>query len=57
MPEVIRDQYQYFTEAQMDRVRAAGFGGQSTPLEEGVRRYVQAFLVPAGSLSVRLPRG
>ena len=44
MPEVIRDRYQYFTEAKMDRIRAAGFPGQSTPLEEGVRRYVQSFL-------------
>lgn len=44
MPEVIRDRYQYFTEAKMDRIRAMGFGGQSTPLEEGVRRYVQSFL-------------
>ena len=44
MPEVIRDRYQYFTQARMDRIRAAGFEGQSTPLEEGVRRYVQDFL-------------
>ena len=44
MPEVIRDRYQYFTEASMDRIRAVGFNGQSTPLEEGVRRYVQGFL-------------
>ncbi|MEN5177622.1 ADP-glyceromanno-heptose 6-epimerase [Brevundimonas diminuta] len=44
MPEVIRDRYQYFTEASMDRIRALGYGGQSTPLEEGVRRYVQDFL-------------
>lgn len=43
-PESIRDKYQYFTQASMDRVRAAGFSGQSTPLEEGVRRYVQNFL-------------
>ncbi len=43
-PEVIRDRYQYFTEARMDRIRAAGYPGQSTPLEEGVRRYVQDFL-------------
>lgn len=46
-PEAIRDKYQYFTQAAMDRIRAAGFGGQSTPLEEGVRRYVQAFLATA----------
>ena len=44
MPEVIRDRYQYFTEARMDRLRALGYDGQSTPLEEGVRRYVQNFL-------------
>lgn len=43
-PLSIRDKYQYFTQANMERVRAAGFGGQSTPLEEGVRRYVQDFL-------------
>jgi len=44
MPEAIRHRYQYFTEARMDRIRALGYGGQSTPLEEGVRRYVQDFL-------------
>ena len=44
MPEVIRDRYQYFTQARMDRVRELGFDGQSTPLEEGVRRYVQSYL-------------
>jgi len=47
MPETIRDRYQYFTEARMDRIRAAGWPGQSTPLEEGVRRYVQDFLLTA----------
>lgn len=43
-PVSIRDRYQYFTEAKMDRIRAAGYAGQSTPLEEGVRRYVQSYL-------------
>ncbi len=43
-PEAIRDKYQYFTEASMDKLRAAGWPGQITPLEEGVRRYVQDFL-------------
>ena len=46
-PLSIRDKYQYFTEARMERVRAAGYAGQSTPLEEGVRRYVQDFLMQA----------
>ncbi len=40
MPEAIRERYQYFTEAPMERLRAAGWNGQATPLEEGVRRYV-----------------
>ena len=43
-PVSIRDRYQYFTEAKMDRIRAAGYAGQATPLEEGVRRYVQSWL-------------
>lgn len=44
MPEVLRERYQYFTEAKMDRLRALGFNAQLTPLEEGVRRYVQNYL-------------
>ena len=44
MPAGLRDKYQYFTEARMERIRAAGYPGQSTPLEEGVRRYVQDYL-------------
>ena len=43
-PVGIRDRYQYFTQARMTRLRDAGYGGQFTPLEEGVRRYVQDFL-------------
>ena len=44
MPEALQGQYQSFTEARMDRLRAAGYAGQFTPLEEGVRRYVQEHL-------------
>jgi ADP-L-glycero-D-manno-heptose 6-epimerase len=40
MPEDLKGRYQYFTEAPLDRLRAAGFNGQMTPLEEGVRRTV-----------------
>ncbi len=47
MPEALRGQYQSFTEAPMDRLRAAGYAGQFTPLEEGVRRYVQDYLATA----------
>ena len=44
MPEKLRGQYQSFTEAATARLRAAGFPGQFTPLEEGIRRYVQDHL-------------
>ena len=43
-PAEIRERYQYFTEASMGRLRDAGYQGQFTGLEEGVRRYVQDFL-------------
>ena len=44
MPAALQGQYQRFTEARMDRLRAAGYPGQFTPLEDGVRRYVQDYL-------------
>jgi ADP-L-glycero-D-manno-heptose 6-epimerase len=39
MPPVLRGRYQSFTEAPMDRLRAAGYAGAFTTLEEGVARY------------------
>jgi ADP-L-glycero-D-manno-heptose 6-epimerase len=44
MPAALRGQYQSFTEAPMARLRAAGYTAPFTPLEEGVRRYVQDYL-------------
>ncbi len=44
MPAKLRGAYQSFTEAPMERLREAGYGGQFTPLEEGIRRYVRDFL-------------
>jgi ADP-L-glycero-D-manno-heptose 6-epimerase len=44
MPEAIRGRYQYFTEAAMGRLRAAGYARPFTPLEDGVRDYVQGYL-------------
>lgn len=43
-PPTIRDRYQYFTEARMDRLRAAGYTAPFTALEDGVRSYVTDFL-------------
>ena len=47
MPAALHGQYQSFTEARMERLRAAGYAGQFTPIEEGVRRYVQDHLQSA----------
>jgi ADP-L-glycero-D-manno-heptose 6-epimerase len=43
-PVEIRDKYQYFTEARMDRLRAAGYDKTFTALEDGVADYVTNFL-------------
>ena len=43
-PEEIRDKYQYFTEADMSRLVAAGYGKPFTSLEDGVGKYVREFL-------------
>lgn len=40
-PEAIRDNYQYFTVAPMERLRAEGWDAPFTELEEGVRRTVE----------------
>jgi len=44
MPETLNGQYQRFTQAATGKLRAAGYRGQFTPLEEGIRRYVQDHL-------------
>ncbi|MBK9256367.1 MAG: ADP-glyceromanno-heptose 6-epimerase [Saprospiraceae bacterium] len=44
-PEDIRDSYQYFTEANMEKIRKAGFDQTFTTLEEGVKDYVQQYLI------------
>ena len=43
-PSEIRAKYQYFTEASMTRLRAAGFTDPFASLEEGVTRYVRDYL-------------
>jgi ADP-L-glycero-D-manno-heptose 6-epimerase len=44
MPEDIRDKYQYFTEADMSKLKNAGYTDAFSSLEEGVRDYVQHYL-------------
>jgi ADP-L-glycero-D-manno-heptose 6-epimerase len=43
-PIDIRDKYQYFTEANMSKLKAAGFKKEFTTLEEGVTDYVKNYL-------------
>ncbi|MDP6389942.1 MAG: ADP-glyceromanno-heptose 6-epimerase [Alphaproteobacteria bacterium] len=43
-PPEIRQHYQYFTEAAMDRLAAAGYGRPFTSLEDGVARYIGDYL-------------
>uniref|UniRef100_Q3ARM9 ADP-L-glycero-D-manno-heptose-6-epimerase n=1 Tax=Chlorobium chlorochromatii (strain CaD3) TaxID=340177 RepID=Q3ARM9_CHLCH len=44
MPETLRDKYQYYTCATMEKLRQAGYTAPFTSLEEGVRDYVQTYL-------------
>ncbi len=43
-PEDIRDKYQYFTEADMGKLKSIGYKNPFTPLEEGVEVYVKKLL-------------
>ena len=43
-PEDIRDKYQYFTEANMEKLRSIGYDKPFKSLEEGVKDYVKDYL-------------
>ncbi len=44
MPEELRGKYQYYTKANIDKLRNVGYTAQMTKLENGIRTYVQDFL-------------
>lgn len=46
-PKDIRDKYQYFTEANMNKLRSIGFDYKFHSLEEGVENYVKDYLIPS----------
>jgi ADP-L-glycero-D-manno-heptose 6-epimerase len=52
-PAHIREHYQYFTEARLERLRAQGFTRPFTPLEEGVARSIDRLDRAAGAPLVR----
>lgn len=43
-PEDIRDKYQYFTEAKMDKLASIGYHKPFSTLEEGIEDYVKNYL-------------
>lgn len=46
MPEVLRGKYQYDTQADISRIRDAGYSKATTPLDDAVADYVRNHLVP-----------
>jgi ADP-L-glycero-D-manno-heptose 6-epimerase len=44
MPESIRDSYQYFTQAETENLRRAGFHGDFATLEDRAKKYVGGYL-------------
>ncbi len=45
MPATIRDKYQYYTCADISRIRKAGYAGRMTSIEDAVKDYVRNYLV------------
>ncbi|MFN8972540.1 MAG: ADP-glyceromanno-heptose 6-epimerase, partial [Alphaproteobacteria bacterium] len=45
MPEHIRPKYQYLTEANMTKLQAAGYTRPFTSLEDGIKDYLQNYLL------------
>jgi ADP-L-glycero-D-manno-heptose 6-epimerase len=50
MPEVLRGKYQYYTKADIGKLRGTGYDRPMTPLADAVRDYVQNYLVPGKKL-------
>ena len=46
MPDALRAKYQYFTKANIDKLRKAGFTQAMTPLQNAVTDYVESYLIP-----------
>jgi ADP-L-glycero-D-manno-heptose 6-epimerase len=51
MPESIRNQYQYFTQADITKLRKAGYDKRITSLEDAIKDYVQNYLQKDAHLS------
>ena len=45
MPRQLREKYQYYTCASMEKLRRAGYTEEFYSLENGIRDYVQNYLL------------
>ena len=45
MPEHLRGKYQYFTEANMAKIKIIGYNKETTPINDAVKDYVQNYLI------------
>lgn len=45
-PEHLRAKYQYFTEANLERLEGTGYDGPHTPLDDAIREYVSDYILP-----------
>ena len=46
MPEILKDKYQYFTQATIEKLRSQGFDHNLFSLEDAVHDYIRNYLVP-----------
>jgi ADP-L-glycero-D-manno-heptose 6-epimerase len=46
LPDHLADKYQYFTQANMDKIKKAGYTQNISSLEDGITDYVKNYLVP-----------
>jgi ADP-L-glycero-D-manno-heptose 6-epimerase len=44
MPEALKGKYQYYTKADITKLRAVGYRRAMTPIEDAIRDYVQNYL-------------
>ena len=54
-PVDIRDTYQYFTEADMSKLRSIGFNRAFSSLEDAIEDYVQLHLIPGKRWTAEVP--
>ncbi|MBE0535613.1 MAG: ADP-glyceromanno-heptose 6-epimerase [Phycisphaerae bacterium] len=52
MPDEIRDKYQYFTQADISKLRKTGYRKPTTPLEAAVTEYIQKYLQKSEYLGI-----